>query len=170
MINVDNIDTEGQCPTVSTLEDVVFGETRLSKVEGDAGRLTIAGYRVEDLAPRVEYEHVVFLLEHDRLPDARELDALRTELAGLRAVPPTVVSLLREAAAHHAEPMDALRLGVAALALERPSAHRLVAVMPTIAAAYARLRAGEEPVAPDPRLGHAANFLFMLDGEVPAAA
>jgi citrate synthase len=66
--------------------------------------------------------------------------------------------------------MDALRLGVAALAIDRPSAHRLVAVLPTIAAAYARLRAGAEPVAPDPRLGHAASFLHMLRGQAPPPA
>src|SRR5688572_15684930 len=157
MINVDNIDTEGQCPTVSTLEEVVFGETRLSKVEGDVGRLTIAGYRLEDLAPQAEYEEVVHLLEHDRLPDARELSALRLELADARELPASALALLREAATHDADPMDALRLGVAALSVTKPSAHRLIAVLPTIAAAYWRLRTGAEPIAPDPALDHAAN-------------
>jgi citrate synthase len=170
MINIDNIDDGGQGRSVSALEGVVFGETRLSKVDGAAGKLTIAGYRLEDLAPHVEFEHVVHLLEHDRLPDAADLEALRCELSGIRELPGTTLALLREAAVQDADPMDALRLGVAALSIERPSAHRLVAVLPTIAAAYARLRAGEDPVAPDMHLDHAANYLYMLRGQPPAAA
>jgi citrate synthase len=155
---------------MSALEGVELGETRLSKVDGAAGRLTIAGYRLEDLAPNVEFEHVIHLLEHDRLPGADEFAALRRELTSLRELPEATLGLLREAAAHDADPMDALRLGVAGLSITRPSAHRIVAVLPTIAAAYARLRAGEDPVPPDPDLDHAANFLHMLRGQPPAPA
>jgi citrate synthase len=157
---------------VPGLEGVVATETRLSGVDGEAGTLTIAGFPVEELASRASFEETVYLLWHDALPDTGELTTLREELAGRRALPGATLDLLRAAAAERVPAMDALRMAAGTISVgvaEDSYALALVARLPTIAAAYWRLLGGEEPVAPDPRLGHTANYLYMLSGEKPSA-
>jgi citrate synthase len=159
------------------LEGIVAAETRLSDVDGAAGRLLIAGYPVEDLAPHAAFEEVVFLLWHDRLPDSAELGRFRARLSAQREVPGATLAILRAAAARRCTPTDALQLAAGTLRLhaaapESPSdaAALLVAALPTIVASYWRLLAGQEPVTPDPALSHAANYLWMLSGRAPAPA
>jgi citrate synthase len=154
----------------SGLEGVVAAETRLSSVDGEAGELIIAGFPVEELASRASFEETVYLLWRDVLPDPGQLAVFREGLAGWRALPRAALDLLRAVAAERAPVMDALRvtagttsLGVAA----KSHTEVLVARLPTIVAAYWRLLNGEEPVAPEGALGHAANYLFMLTGEEP---
>jgi len=151
------------------LEGVVAAETRLSDVDGEAGELIIAGFPVEELASRASFEEVVYLLWYDALPSPEQLAAFREELAGRRALPRAVLDLLRAAAAGRTLTMDALRMAAGALSLDisDDEALALVARLPAIVAAYWRLLNGEEPVAPDPELGHAANYLYMLTGEEP---
>ncbi len=156
----------------SGLEGVIAAETRLSAVDGDAGELTIAGFPVEELAGRATFEEVVYLLWHDALPDAAQLAKLRGELGARRALPAATLGLLRAAAAERVPAMDALRMAAGTVGLgEAGSSHdealALVARLPTIVAAYARLSGGEEPLAPRAELGHAANYLYMLTGEEP---
>jgi citrate synthase len=160
------------------LEGVVAAQTRLSHVDGHKGELLLGGYRVEELAPQASYEEVVYLLWHDRLPDAEELSRLRGVLAAQRALPAATLHLLRSAAAAAVPPMDALRMAAGTLDLDALAAQRtheelgllLTARLPTVVAAHWRLAAGQEPVAPDPQLGHAANYLYMLHGERPGPA
>lgn len=169
------------------LAGIAVTQTRLSHVDGEAGRLLIAGFAVEDLAPRARFEETLFLLWNDRLPSPVELARLRAGLAARRELPPATLAVLRAAARVGAEPMDALRMGAATLGLAEPALHRtelltrpadesrqgalrLVAALPVIAAAYHRLCEGGEPVTPDPDLDHAASYLQMLFGEVPSAA
>lgn len=157
------------------LEDVVAIETRLSGVDGEAGELIVAGFPVEELASRASFEEVVYLLWHDELPDPRQLAAFREELAARRALPRATLELLRAAAGKEIPAMDALRMAAGTVGLgasdegsgdtSRAEALALVARMPVIVAAYWRLSNGEEPVAPEPELGHAANYLYMLTGE-----
>ncbi len=156
---------------VAGLEDVVAVETRLSRVEGEAGELTIAGFPVEELAGRSSFEEVVYLLWNDELPDRDQLAGFRKELAGRRGVPPATVELLRAAAEDGVPIMDALRMAAGTLrtGADEEEALSIVASLPTIVAAYWRILGGGEPVAPDPGLGHAANYLYMLTGEVPGA-
>jgi citrate synthase len=159
-----------QTVIASGLEGVVAAETRLSGVDGEAGELTIAGFPVEELAGRASFEEVVYLLWHDALPDAGRLAAFREELGARRALPRATLGLLRAAAAEGVPAMDALRMAAGSLSLgvaggDRDEALALVARVPTIVAAHRRLVAGEDPVAPDPDLGHAANYLYMLTGE-----
>ncbi len=151
------------------LEGVIAAETRLSSVDGEAGELTIAGFPVEELAGRASFEETVYLLWHDALPDPGRLADLKKELAGRRMLAPAALELLRAAAAEGADAMDALRMaaGTASLGAPGDEALALVARLPTIVAAYWRLLDGEEPVAPDGALGHAANYLYMLTGEEP---
>ena len=124
------------------LEGVTVAETRLSDVDGEAGELVIAGFPVADLAPHASYEETLFLLWNDRLPDADELAAFREDLAARRAIGPEVRALLERAAAEERDPMHAVRLGVAAATLgadesdDAADARRVVAVLPTVAAAY----------------------------------
>ena len=155
------------------LEGVVAAETRLSHVDGEAGKLILAGLPVEVLAPTATFEETLHLFWEGSLPGRNELDLLERELAERRVLPPATYELLRAAADGAAEPMDALRMAAATLSLApgagdpREDARRLVAAFPTIVAAHWRLRAGERPIAPDPALGHVANYLYMLEGARP---
>mgnify|MGYP002624451689 CR=1 FL=1 len=157
------------------LAGVVVAETRLSEVDGEAGSLVIGGFPVEAVAPSAAYEEVLYLLWNGRRPSATERADLTRSLASRRALPSATLVLLRAAAAARVAAMDALRMAVGSLSLvadeladgaapPRVQAEAIVARVPTIVAAYARLRDGAEPIAPDPSLGHAANFLFMLRG------
>jgi citrate synthase len=154
---------------VAGLEGVVAAETRLSGVDGEAGELILAGFPVEKLAGHASFEETVYLLWHGSLPDAGQLAAFREELAGRRRLPPATMELLRTVAAEGLPAMDALRMaaGTVMPGASDEEATALVARMPTIVAAYGRMLEGEEPVEPDPELEHAANFLYMLTGEVP---
>jgi citrate synthase len=89
------------------LEGVVAASTRLSHVDGEAGRLTLAGYAVEDLAPSASFEEVAYLLLNGRLPTASERVGFAEDLAERRALPQVAVAVLQEAAAAQAPPMDA---------------------------------------------------------------
>ena len=154
---------------VAGLEGVVAARTRVSGVDGEAGVLTLAGFPVEELAGRATFEEVVYLLRYGYLPGAGGLAAFREALAGRRALPAATVDLLRVAAARGVPGMDALRMAADTLSLDvsEDPALDLVARFPVIVAAHHRLLRGEEPVPPDPGLGHAANFLYMLRGEEP---
>lgn len=154
---------------VAGLEGVVAARTRISGVDGEAGVLTLAGFPVEEVAGRAAFEEVVYLLWHGDLPDAGELAAFRTALAGRRGLPATTVDLLRAAAEREVPGMDALRMAADTLSLDASEdpALDLVVRFPVIVAAYHRLLLGEEPIPPDPGLGHAANYLYMLRGEEP---
>jgi citrate synthase len=159
---------------VPGLEGVVATETRLSSVDGEAGALIIAGFPVEELASRASFEETVYLLWHDGLPSPEQLELFREELAGRRALPGATLALLRAAAAQRAPAMDALRMATGTISLgvadgSYAEALALVARLPTIVAAYWRLLNGEEPVAPEEELDHAANYLYMLTGEKPDA-
>src|SRR4029450_8354215 len=151
------------------LEGVVAASTRLSHVDGEAGRLTIAGYAVEDLAPHAAFEEVAWLLLNGRLPDDRERERFTLDLAARRTLPPPALEILRAAAAAHTPPMDALRMAAAMLSLGREgnpieenpfnAAMTAIAAFPTIVGAYWRLMNGLAPVEVNVRLSHAAHYL-----------
>ena len=164
------------------LRGVVLTETHLSMIDGEAGKLIIGGFPVEELAPNATFEEVLYLLWHDRLPNERELATLRAEMAANRDLPEVTLTVLKEAAERELPPMDALRMGADTLSLvdvdpENTSkeanlnrALGLVARFPMVLAAYWRLLHGDAPLEPNPDFGHAKNFLYMLTGEVPSEA
>ncbi|MCA9961559.1 MAG: citrate synthase/methylcitrate synthase [Anaerolineales bacterium] len=162
--------------TASGLDNVVAATTRLSSVNGQIGELIIAGFPLEALAGQATFEEMLYLLWHDRLPTADELAPFTQELAALRPLPPATIQLLRAAAQAQLPTMDALRMGAGTLDLNLPKAdsyqqaQAIVARLPTIVAAYWRLRQGQEPIAPNLELSHSANYLYMLTGDVPHAA
>lgn len=162
----------------SGLEGVVVADTRLSRIDGEAGNLVYAGYPIEELAERATFEEVCHLLWHGELPDPAALERLAGEIRAGYTLPDTVLDLVRGAPAE-AHPMAVLRTAVSALGMLDPDAEdmsreanlrkavRLVARMTTITAATARARAGKEPVPPRQDLSLAANLLYMMTGEEP---
>jgi citrate synthase len=151
----------------SGLEGVVAATTSLSHVDGERGQLVIVGYAVEELAEHATFEETTWLLWHGELPTARQLDSFHASLAAARTLPTPTLTLLRDSARSGLAVMDALRVGTGTLSLASDDAAGILARIPTIVAAYWRLQRGQEPVAPRPDLGHAANYLYMLSGEPP---
>jgi citrate synthase len=154
------------------LEGVVAASTRLSQVDGEAGRLIIAGYAVDDLAPAATFEQVAYLLLNGRLPDPDESTTFAHDLAARRELPHAAIALLREAAAANTKTMDALRMATPVLSLgsrEDPveDAMTAIAAFPTIVGTYWRIRRGESPAPVRTDLGHAAHYLQQLSGSEP---
>ena len=164
------------------LEGVVVAESELSYIDGDVGKLVYRGYAIEDLTEYATYEEVLYLLWHGSLPTAEELEEFSATMAEERAVDDYVLDALAELAAADEAPMAALRSAVSMLSAsdDEPDAEpqdldaslrkgrRVTAKIPTILAAYQRLRDGEEPLDPKgAELSHAGNFLYMLTGEEP---
>ena len=157
------------------LEGVIAAQTRLSSVNGQLGELVIGGFPLEELAGRASFEETVYLLWYDALPDKAQLMGFRQQLAAGRDLPEATLTLLEAAAAEELPTMDALRMGATSLSLGMKGSQaedeglRVVAASPTIVAAYWRLLHGQKPIAPEPSLSHAANYLYMLFG-TPASA
>jgi citrate synthase len=151
----------------SGLEGVVAATTRLSHVDGERGELVIAGFQIDHLAEYATFEETTWLLWHGDLPSAAQLQTFSSELAAARAIPGATIALLGECARRQVPVMDALRIAAGTLSLVSGDGPGIVASMPTIAAGYWRLQAGKVPVTPRADLGHAANFLYMLNGETP---
>ncbi len=160
------------------LEGVVIAKTVKSKVEGQIGKLQYHGYNIKDLAENASFEEVTYLLWYDKLPTESELEEFKAGLAAERAIRPEVINLLKSLPAG-AHPMAVLRTAISARGAFDPDAEdtsedavrakgrSLLAAMPTIVAAWERIRNGKEPVAPRADLDHAANFLYMMTGEEP---
>ena len=156
------------------LDGVIAASTKLSHVDGEAGRLTLAGYAVEDLAPHASFEEVAYLFLHGRRAEPSERLRFARDLAERRTLPVAALTVLREAAAVRTLPMDALRMAAPLLSLGRQEdplddAMYAIACFPTIVGAYWRLLNGEAPVAVRSDLPHAAHYLHQLFGAEPAA-
>ncbi len=163
------------------LDGIVLGPTELSGVDGENGILTYRGYSIEELAEHTSYEETVYLLWNGELPTADQCEAFSQRLVENRGLPEPLPTLLEELVALDDDPMDALRTAMSALTASDQAAEnatgsrtdaeaaaiRMTAVLPTIVAAYVRLRDGNEPVEPRDDLGHAENFLYMLTGSEP---
>ena len=159
------------------LEDTVATSSSICYIDGENGVLAYAGYDIHDLARHATFEEVCHLLWHRRLPTRAELGDLQSALAASRAVPEPIVRLMKMLPVSNG--MDTLRTLTSALAHYDPDAEdvspqgsyrkavRLTAQLGTIVAAMGRVNAALAPIPPDPVLGHAANFLYMLTGERP---
>ena len=158
---------------VSGLANVVAAQTRLSSVNGLEGELIIAGFPLQEIASQATFEEVVYLLWNDALPTAAELDEFQQVLAAQRVLPGATVEILRAAVQYRLPPMDALLLGASTLSLDLAKSdphHQAIAVLarfPMVVATYARLLNGQNIPSPRDDLGHAANYLYMLFGQVP---
>jgi citrate synthase len=163
------------------LEGVVAAETQLCDLDGKNGRLAYRGYDIDELARLATFEEVSYLLWHGDLPKPAQLDALTVALTAAREIPQPLVQAFR-LMPRDTDPMRVLQASVAMLGMFDPdttdSSHaanlrkavRLTSQMATAICAYHRVRTGKDPVTPAMGLSHAANFLYMLTGERPAAA
>ena len=161
------------------LKGVYFERSGVSDIDGAAGTLSYRGYSIHDLATQSSFEEVAHLLIFGELPTATELAAFDTRLKAARTLPDAIHGII--AACKHGHPMDVLRTAVSALAALEPASQdtgeeafiengiRLTAQLPVLVAAHEAIRNGRAPVAPDPALSHAANWLWMLKGERPSA-
>jgi citrate synthase len=163
---------------IAGLEGILACESSIAFIDGSIPELSFRGYHINDIAQTLTFEQITFLLWYDRIPQGDELNTFSDDLAARRPVPAAVVEVLRAMPAS-AHPMAGLRTAVSMLGALDPSAEdistednlrkakNLTAQMPTIVAAQARLQQGQEPIEPDPSLGHAANYYYMLRGEPP---
>lgn len=160
------------------LQGVVAAPSAICFIDGNAGRLVYRGYEITDLVGNASFEEVAYLLWDEKLPNKSELATLRKQLGESAALPAHVLAVLK-ALPKETQPMDALRTAVSALSSVDPDltsnsreadhrkAVRLTAQLPTIVAAFHRLRTGQEPIAPDASLSIAANLLYMVTGNKP---
>ena len=161
------------------LEDVVAATSSICYLDGDRGVLAYFGYDIHDLARGASFEEVCYLLWHGQLPNRSELGDLQSQLAADRPLAEPILRLMKQLPAN--DGMDMLRTLTSALGQYDPltgdnspkanfrKAVRLTAQIASIVATYGRMKAGGGPIQPDPALGHAANFLYMLTGERPSA-
>ena len=160
------------------LEDVVVSTSEICFIDGREGRLLYRGFDVDELVEKSTFEEVIFLLWQGHLPSKKELADHMKALAAGRKIPPKVLAMLR-LLPKKTPPMEVLRTGVSALSSFDPDDHdnsheasvrkavRLTAQMPTLVAAWERMRHGKSPVSPNPKLSLAANFLYMMTGKKP---
>ena len=160
------------------LRGVTIANTRISDVDGNAGKLIYRGYLAKDLAESATFEEIAYLLLYEKLPNENELETFKHQLSAERQIPSEVIEVLKKLP-KDSPPMDILQATVSMLAPYDPDirdalkeaalrkAVRLIAKFSTIVAAWERIRNDREPVEPDPQLTHAANFLYMLTGNVP---
>jgi citrate synthase len=176
------------------LEDVVAASSAICYLDGDRGVLAYYGHDIHDLARFTTFEEACYLLWHGRLPNRAELGDLQSQLAAARPLSEQVLRLMKQlpgsdpstgsaspGAMPRGEGMDMLRTVTSALGQFDPEANdnspqanyrkavRLTAQLATIVATYGRMQTGGGPIQPDPALGHAANFLYMLTGNRPDA-
>ncbi len=159
------------------LREVYIDRTTSSFIDGKVGKLYYRGYNIDDLATNCSFEEVIYLVMLGELPTEVQLENFTSELRSNMVLPDPIQDIIR--ATKEAHPMDVLRTAISALAAFDPEVDdnsaeatlrkgtRLTAMAPTIVTAHARIRDGKDPVSPDPSLGLAANFLYMLFGETP---
>lgn len=160
------------------LENVPIAQSGISFVDGQAGRLEYRGIDVEELAEKSSFEETSFLLMFGRLPLRAELDQYCADLGRFRRLKYRNIDLIK-CLPEHGHPMDALQAAVAAIGMFYPRRRemddsarheaclRIIAKMPTVVAAFDRLRKGDDHILPRTDLSGAANFLYMLNGQEP---
>ena len=179
---MDNAKQSAAGAAAAGLRGVVAASSSIGDVNGEKGELIYQGVNIHDLATKSTFEEVVFLLWNGRLPKRAELDELRKSLAASYQLQPEIAELIKGIYARvprSADPMDALRTVVSALAMFDEEARvmtresnirvatRLTAKFPTIVAAMERARNNLDLIEPKPELNIATNFLYMMKGEMP---
>jgi len=159
------------------LEDIVATSSRICYLDGERGVLAYCGHDIHELARHATFEETCYLLWHGRLPTRAELGDLQSQLAAARPLPEALLRLMKMLPP--SDGMDALRTLTSALGHYDPDASdnslaasyrkavRLTGQIASLVATWGRMQQGFGPVAPDPAMGHAASFLYMLTGERP---
>ena len=162
------------------LEGIVAASTAISYIDGINGRLFYRGIEINELAEHSSFEETTALLWYGKLPTARQLSSFKSKFVGNRQIPNEILAMMM-AMPKKSTPMEVLRTAVSGLSGYDPedqdnslqaNVHksiRLTAALPTIVAAWDRIRNNQWPISPHPSLDHAANFLYMLTGKEPDA-
>jgi len=159
------------------LRDIPVADTKISCIDGEKGKLIYRGYDILDLTKNSNFEETCYLLLHDDMPNRKQLDDFTKSLNEARMIVPQMQKNMGNWR-KDAHPMDVLQAFVAALAgyyheagtqreISLQRAINLIAKVSTIMANWDRIRNGKEIIQPDNKLSHAANFLYMLTGEIP---
>jgi citrate synthase len=160
------------------LRNIEVADTKICSIDGENGKLIYRGYDILDLANHSTYEETAFLLLFGELPSLEELNEFNNKLIKLRKIPESLIKNMKNKPVN-AHPMDILQSSVLELADYDPNrmdegketnltrAIYLIAKIPTIVAAWDRVRRGMEVIEPLNNNTHAHNFLFMLKGEHP---
>jgi len=160
------------------LEGVVIAKSSITFIDGQQGILRYRGIDINELAAKSNFEEVTYLLWNANLPNKAQFSEFKRQLTAHRPLPREVLKLLR-GIPKGAIPMEVARTAVSYMAtfprkkgetfdqFNRRESLQLTSTLPTIVASYERIRRGKTPVRPDPRLGHAANFLYGLWGKKP---
>ena len=159
------------------LNNVYFDRTKTTYINGKEGVLEYRGFNIHDLAEKSSFEEVSYLLLYGKLPTISELNSFNFSLKNSRNIPGEIIDIIKSLKDSH--PMDVLRTAVSALSSFDEEAGdksydatmrkgiRLTSQVPTIVMAHNSLRNGKDPVEPSKELSHAANFIYMLNGETP---
>jgi len=159
------------------LNNVYFDRTKTTYINGKEGILEYRGFNIHDLAEKSSFEEVSYLLLYGKLPTSAELETFNSSLKSSRNIPGEIIDIIKSLKDSH--PMDVLRTSVSALSsFDEESGDksyeatmrkgiRLTSQVPTIVMAHNSLRNGKNPVEPSKELSHAANFIYMLNGETP---
>ena len=160
------------------LVGVYFDRTKTTFINGKEGILEYCGYSIHDLAENSTFEETSYLLLNGKLPNQSELEQFNNNLVDARSIPSEILDIIRSIKDAH--PMDVLRTAVSALSAFDDDAEdksyeatmrkgiRLTSQVPTIVMAHNAIRNNKEPIEPSKTLSHAANFLYMLNGETPS--
>lgn len=162
---------------VPGLAGIIATKSQISDIDGQRGILKYRGYAIQELAEKSTFEETAYLTIEGELPTKQQLDKFSNELKRARNIEPAILDMIK-LFPKDGHPMSALQCGVAAMGMFYPrpvedeqvnyeAGIRLIAQVPTITAAFHRLRTGKSVVAPKDDLNHAANFLYMMNGEVP---
>ena len=154
------------------LRGIPVADTRISKIDGEKGKLIYRGYDILDLTKNSNFEETCYLLLHDELPSKGQYEEFKQQLVEARPIVKQIQSNMGNWR-KDADPMDMLQAFVSALsgyydqefATKDASYERavnLISKVPTIVASWQRIRNELPVIVPDPKLGHAANFLYML--------
>ncbi|MEI7542991.1 MAG: citrate synthase/methylcitrate synthase [bacterium] len=161
------------------LENAVTNETKVGYVNGAKGWLNYRGIDIFNLSINSTFEETSYALLFGAMPTISQLEDFSQKLAANRSINPKIIEIMKQYPILDTHPMISLSIGVSLLSTfdkttetltveaETEVAIKLIAQMATVAAAVARIRAGEEPIEPDSSLSHAANFLYMLNGKTP---
>lgn len=160
------------------LRGIPVADTKICDIDGEKGKLIYRGFGIDELARYSSFEETVYLLLYEKLPTRKELEIFRHELALQRKLPTGIIRHLKKRR-KSANPMDVLQSVIPMLADFDPEARagtkdavirqslRLVSRMSTLVAYWDRIRKDLEIIKPDESLGHAANFLSMINAELP---
>ena len=171
--SIPNENRDGQMMVAKGLEGVIVDTSSISLIDGNAGRLSYRGYDIHDLAENLSFEETAYLLWNGELPTKTQLADLKKHLSDERPLSANLKTLVKSLPTS-ADTLDVLRTVISTLGtglpLKKPDISDAIAItakIPTINAAFNRVRHGQELMDPRPDLGHAANYLYMLTGEEP---